>query len=91
LRIEAGLVNPPQRIKIGFLEWSDAKRHAAIVAGELRVPGCELRANRKVAAGWLEARGSKPAASGGIDSPFLHALFSSSGPLRTRIYKKYDF
>src|SRR5208282_2077176 len=33
LRIKAGLVNPPQRIKIGLLELSDSERHAAIVNG----------------------------------------------------------
>ena len=36
MRIKARLVNPPQRFKIGLLELPDAKRHAAIVAGEWR-------------------------------------------------------
>jgi len=33
IAIEARLVNPPQRVKIGFLELPDSKRHAAIVSG----------------------------------------------------------
>src|SRR5208283_5510079 len=34
MRIKAGLVDPPERFKIGLLKLSDAKPHAAIVAGE---------------------------------------------------------
>jgi hypothetical protein len=42
LRIEARLVNPPQRVKIGFLELPDSKRHAAIVAGERQECGGQV-------------------------------------------------
>jgi hypothetical protein len=86
LRIETSLVNPPQRVKIALLKLSDAKPHAAIVAGERRAAGYELRVNKKVF-----ARGSKPAASAGAGGLFLDPLFSSARPLRSCIYKKYDF
>jgi hypothetical protein len=33
LRIETCLVDLPECVKIGLLEWADAKLHAVIVAG----------------------------------------------------------
>ena len=47
MRIEAGLVNPPQRVKIGLLKLSDVKRHAAIVAG-LRLSRREDKNGEKI-------------------------------------------
>jgi hypothetical protein len=47
LRIEASLVNAPQRVQIGFLELSDSERHAAIVAGLQKERGAREKAAEK--------------------------------------------